>query len=200
MSPDPRPPGVERELGIQGVRSHLPRAATRDDPFDAGREDVDLAHLGRIAVPDQDGCVVGRQPPCPAGPGGRVGRRPARVPRPERQLDGRPGRRLLTVTGQLEPARQHGIDDHPVALEVDVEELARARDARDPLARERRDLGRGAPDGQGHQRPAGRDGPAREGGVQRIGDDGEIGQLGHGWRLYPRTRGARLARPMGTDS
>jgi hypothetical protein len=36
--------------------------------------------------------------------------------------------------------------------------------------------------------------------VERVGDDGKVGQLGHGRRLYPRNRGARLARPMGTDS
>ena len=42
--------------------------------------------------------------------------------------------------------------------------------------------------------------PPGEGGVEGVGDDVEIGQLGHGWRLYPRDEGARLARPMGTDS
>jgi hypothetical protein len=36
--------------------------------------------------------------------------------------------------------------------------------------------------------------------VQCVGDDIQIGQLGHGNRLYRRTGGARLARPLGTNS
>ena len=59
-------------------------------------------------------------------------------------------------------------------------------DALDPLADERGELGGRAPDGERHQgaragRPA-----AGEGGMEGIGDDVEIGQLGHGRRLYPR--------------
>ena len=81
-----------------------------------------------------------------------------------------------------------------------VEELAHARDALDPLADERRELGRRAADGERHERPRAGQRPAREGGVERVGDDVEIGQLRHGRRLYRRYPRARLARPTGTDS
>ena len=85
-------------------------------------------------------------------------------------------------------------------MEVQIEELADARDARDPPTCERCELRRGPPDGERHQRPHACDRSAGEDGVERVGDDGVIRQLRHGERLYRRNRGARLARPMGTDS
>ena len=85
-------------------------------------------------------------------------------------------------------------------VEVHVEKLAHARDARDPLPDQGLEL-RGRPaDGEGGERPDAGHRPPGQGGMERIGNDVEIGQFRHGRRLYPRSRGARLARPMGTDS
>jgi len=72
--------------------------------------------------------------------------------------------------------------------------------ARDPLADDRVELRGGAPYCEWHQGPGGYHRSSGEGGMECVGDDGEVGQLGHGERLYPRDEGARLARPMGTDS
>ena len=122
------------------------------------------------------------------------------VARAEDELDGHARRRLLAAARELEPSGEHRVHDDPVPVEVQIEELAHARDARDPLAREGVELRRRAAHRE-RRRGAGRDdGTARERGVQRVGDDGEIGQLGHGERLYRRTGGARLARPLGTNS
>ncbi len=104
------------------------------------------------------------------------------------------------MPGQLEPTGQHRVHHQPVPTEIEVEKLARARDARDPLAREGLELGRGPPDGKRHQSADRGHAPSHKGRVERVGDDIEIGQLGHGARLYARDRGARLAPPMGTDS
>ena len=60
--------------------------------------------------------------------------------------------------------------------------------ARDALPGERLELRRRAADGSGIGARARRDGPARQGGVEGVGDDVEVGQLGHGRRLYPRKR------------
>ena len=62
-------------------------------PVDAGRAEVDLAHLGRVAVADLGPRVVGRQPGGAARPGGRVGR--AAGARPEAEDDRRLGRQLV---------------------------------------------------------------------------------------------------------
>ena len=85
---------------------------------------------------------------------------------------------------ELEAPGEHRVDDDPVALEVEVEELARARDPHDTLTRERLELRGGAAHGERHRRARAREHTAREGGVERVGDDVEIGQFGHGRRLY----------------
>ena len=69
---------------------------------------------------------------------------------------------------------------------VEVQELARARDALDPLPGERRKLGGRAADRERHQGADTVDRAAGEGRVEGIGDDVEVGQLRHGRRLYPR--------------
>ena len=58
------------------------------------------------------------------------------LPCAERQLDRRPSRSLLASPGELEAPGEHRVDDDPIAFEIQVEELARARDPNDALARE----------------------------------------------------------------
>ena len=155
--------------------------------------------------------------PCPSGSGrdsapARARRPPAARQRPpsrrrvrgrsarpgaERQLDRGAGRRLLPARGELEASREHRVHDDAVAIEHDVEELAQAPDLRDGLAGERLELGRRAADGQRHLRPRGGDRPVRQGGMEGVGDDVEVRQLGHGPRLYPPIPRARLSRPTG---
>ena len=119
---------------------------------------------------------------------------------PEGKFKGGSSGGLLTAAGQLETTGQHRVHHQPVPVEVDVEKLARARHARDPLAREGLELGRSPANGKRHQGADRGHAPPDEGRVERVGDDIEVGQLGHGRRLYARDRGARLAPPMGTDS
>ena len=87
--------------------------------------------------------------PCPSGSGRGSGRSPARRrpaasrrPRSTRRRRAAarraaartssstavPGRRLLALRRELEPAGEHRVDHDPVAAEVEVQELARARD------------------------------------------------------------------------
>ena len=68
-----------------------------------------------------------------------------------------------------------------------VEELAhRARSRATRWPDERVELGRRAPDGERHQASARAvTRPAGEGGVEGVGDDVEVGQLGHGRAIVP---------------
>ena len=181
---------------VEGIGAHLALPEARHGPLDARGQQVDLAHLGRVAIAHEHRRVVRRQPGGAGRPGGRVGGRPAR-PGAERQLDRGARRRLLPARGELEASGEHRVHDDAVAIEHDVEELAQAPDLRDGLAGERLELGRRAADGQRHLRPRGGDRPVRQGGVEGVGDDVEVRQLGHGPRLYPPIPRARLSRPTG---
>ena len=56
----------------------------------------------------------------------------------------------------------------------------RAGGSLDTLADEAVELGRGAPDGERTGRLADSIGRPREGGIEGLGDDGEVGKFGHG--------------------
>jgi hypothetical protein len=73
-----------------------------------------------------------------------------------------------------------------IAIEVDVEELAHAGDAPNPLPGEGGKLGGSAADRERRQGADAVDRAACKGRVKGIGDDVEVGQLRHGGRLYPR--------------
>ncbi len=98
----------------------------------------------------------------------------------EREHDRCLRRQLLAWTGQLEPAGEHRVDDHAIPVEVDEQELAPPADVGDPLADECFELGRRPPHGKGSGGRHGRDRTPDEGGVEGLGDNGQIGQFGHG--------------------
>ena len=102
---------------------------------------------------------------------------------------------------QLEAPGQHRVDDDRVALEVQEQELAAPPDGGQPLADEGLQLGRRAADRERRDRARGTDRPAGEGRVERLGDDRQVGEFGHGrpivadcWCQNPC---ARLSRPSG---
>jgi hypothetical protein len=111
------------------------------------------------------------------GPCGGIGRRTA-IARPEPHHE----HRLLgpsSETGQLQRPGEHGVDRDPVAFELQPQELAASIEAFQPLAHERAHLLRRAAH---RQRPGSLDrehGPAGQAGVERIGQDRQVGQLGH---------------------
>ena len=84
----------------------------------AGSE-VDLAHLGRVAVADLGAGVVGRHP----GARARVQRRGvARPPRAVAERRGRPRSSSAAAVpggGELEAAGEHRVEDDPIAIEVE---------------------------------------------------------------------------------
>ena len=93
MAPDPLPPDVERQRRDRrrpGPSSSSVRPGTA--AVDAGRQQVDLAHLRRVAVADLDGGVVGRHPVGAARPARRL--RAAARARPEAEDDRRLRRQL----------------------------------------------------------------------------------------------------------
>ena len=96
--------------------------ATR--PVDAGRQDVDLAHLGRVAVADLDRRVVGRHPGRPARPARGIARRARALT--EAEDERRLRRQRRAGRRELEAAGQHRAEDDPVAIEARDQELARA--------------------------------------------------------------------------
>ena len=119
----------------------------RDGALDARRQEVDLAHLRGVPIADLRVGVGGRQPRRATGPARRLeafGR--ARLAEPED--DGGLARQLGAGRGQLEATGEHRVDDDPVAIEVDEEELAALADARDSLPDEGFELIRRAPDGE----------------------------------------------------
>ncbi len=77
-------------------------------------------------------------------------------------------------------AREHRVDDHLIPIEVDDQELAAAADVGDALADECLELSRRPPHGEWSRSGHGRDRTADEGSVECLGDNGEIGQFGHG--------------------
>ena len=180
VPPDPLAPDLEGQGRVVGVGSLLGRrrgpGTGRSTP--AGTE-VDLAHLGRVAVADLGAGVVRRQPGRAARPRRGIAR--ARGPRAEPEDDRGLGRQLVARRRQLEPAGQHRVAGDLVALEVDEQELAAPADRTRPA-------GRRAP----RARPACRApraaraprrsviGRPASGGVEGIGDHGQIGQFGHG--------------------
>jgi hypothetical protein len=99
----------------------------------------------------------------------------------QRELDG-----VSEGACRARPAEAAGEHRTTIRSDPPLEELAHARDARDALVCKGIELGRRAAHRERHERPGARQQPARKGGVERVGDDVEIGQLGHGWRLYRR--------------
>jgi hypothetical protein len=82
----------------------------------------------------------------------------------------------------LESTGQHRVDDDAVAVEVNLEELAPSADAADGLSHESGELVRGAADGEWAGGLCGGDPTAAEGRIERLGDDRQVGQFGHGSR------------------
>ena len=136
------------------------------------------------------------------GPGRpRGGSTRASRARAESQDDGRLARVLLRGARQLEATGQHRIDDDGVPLEVQEEELAAPADGGEPLADECFQLGRRAADRERRDRGRGADRPASEGGMERLGDDRQVGEFGHGRPIVAdcscQKACARLSRPSG---
>ena len=196
VAPDPRrarPRGSAPGRPRPGPAS-ASRPGTR--PVDAGRQQVDLAHLGRVAVADlrrlrRRPAASRRRAVQAAASGGP----PARGP--NREDDRRLRRQLLAGCGQLEAAGEHRVDDDPVAIQVDEQELAASRGSARPAARRARRARRACPrtaSGPGASARPNR--PSAEGGMERLGDDCEVGQFGHGRPIVAaRSACARLSRP-----
>ena len=202
MAPDPVPPHVDGECRVVGIGADLVGGEAGHGPVRSRRQHVHLAHLGRVAIADLGGRIVARHPRRAPGPRGE-GRLRARdaCPRAQRDDDGGLGRPLDgRVRRQLEAAGQHRVDDDRVALEVDHEELAPPADTSDPLAHERLELRGRAPHRQRARGFDEADRPSPQGGVERLGDHGQIGQFGHGRAIVADCGAlkpcARLSRPL----
>ena len=183
VAADPLPPDVERQRRIVGVGPQLAVAQSRHGPLDARGQQVDLAHLGRVAVADLDRRVVGRHPV-----GAAASRRAVASDGAGRgaecQHDGRLRRQLVARAGELESAGEHRVDDDPVAYRARGGGTCRA--ARIAVTRwpdEGRELGRRAPHGERRRGRRGSDGrPARaawnaSATIVRSGNSGTAGRL-----------------------
>ena len=171
MAPDPRPPLVEGQRRIVGIGTELGVEAG-DGTIEPGRQEVDLAHLGRIAVADLDRAIVGgrarRHRASSAAASG--GAPPARGPKPSTSavFVGSFGSRC----GQLEPTGQHRVDHDPVPVEVDEQELAAPPDRLDRAARRGRSARPACPrTASGASASARVDRPPDQGRVEGLGDD-----------------------------
>ncbi len=197
---DPVAPDVERQRRVVGIGTLVVATEARDGPVDAGRAQVDLAHLGRVAVADLGVGVVGRHPRCAAR-----STRPHRAAR--RARDPNP-RTTAVLVGCLSPGPASwkrpvsiGLTTIAVALELDRAGTCRvAGSAVDPLPDERLELRRAC---RGR-----RAAPARR--AERIGRPASAawrasattvrsGKFGHGRPIVAdcerETACARLSRP-----
>ena len=183
MPSDAVAPDRDGQRRIVRVGSDLIDRQPRHDPLDIGRQQVHLAHLRRIAVADLGRGFRRRQPRSAPGPGG-LPRTGAFAGRPEAEHEGglrRPFEPWLG--GELEPAREHGIDDHAVTVQADLEEFAALAHSGDGLADEGVELGWCPAHGKGSGGFGERDRTATERGIERFGDDGQVGEFRHGARL-----------------
>ena len=145
---DPLAPDLEGQRRVVGVRALLGAAEARARALDAGRQQVDLAHLGRVPVADLGRGVVGGQPGGAARPRAprRAGAAVARRRSPARPRSW-PGSLSPGAASWKRPV-SIGLHGDRVAVEVDQQELAAPPDRRDALADERRQLGRRAAHGE----------------------------------------------------
>ena len=181
MAADPLAPDVERQAGSSASGPCSAVAEPGHGAIDAGRAQVDLAHLGRVAVAHLGACVVGRQPGRATGPRSRR-RRAARSAGSEAEDHGglapaacRPGRPAGTARSAS------GLHDDLVALEVDQQELARVAGSTRRAGRRAPASSAGVPrTASGPGASAERTGTTRQRRVEGIGDHGQIGQFGHG--------------------
>ena len=164
MAADPLPPHVGGQRSIVGI-GPLVVVEAGHGPADARGEDVDLAHLGRVAVADLGSRLVAGDPVRAARPPGRVARR--RGPLAERDDDRRFGRQRGSGSGELEPARQHRAEHDPVPIETRDQELSATAQLDQSLADEVGHLGWRAPD----RERAGR----LERRMKRVGDNRQVG-------------------------
>ena len=186
VAPDALLPGGQGQGRVVGVRAELV-VQPGDRPNRAVGDEVDLAHLGRIAIANLDRLIVSGQPSGALRPAGDSAFRGSR-PRTEPEHEGRLRGQLGVRQGQLESAGEHRIEDDPVVVELQQQELAPLLDRADLAADEAGQLGRRAPHGErsmGH----GRADPATgQGRLERFGDDGEIGQLRHAGTIVGREK------------
>src|SRR5437773_7742151 len=71
MPPDPLSPDVQGQARVVGIRAELPVTESGNRPVETGRQQIDLAHLRRVAIANLDGRVVRGHP--------------VRTPRPRRR-------------------------------------------------------------------------------------------------------------------
>ena len=194
MTPDPLAPDLERQRRVVGVGTLVRLAEPGHRTIDAGRAQVDLAHLGRVAVADLGGASAAGSQAAPRVQRAASARPAGRGPKPRTTavLVGSlsPGR------GQLEPAGQHRVARRS--------RRARGRSAGTCRAAGwTRHAGRRAPParpacrGRRAARAPPPTGPvAGQRRVEGVGDDGQIGQFGHGSTIVvARKACARLSRP-----
>ena len=186
MASDPGPPGLEGQARIVGVGPEL------------------LVEAGHRPV--EPGRQRGR--PCPSGSGpgsgprrlGVVGRQPVGAPRSRRQRRPAARRRAARSRGRRRSSSAAWSPgaaswNRPVSIGLTTirsrsrstsRNLPRRRIAVEPLPDERLELGRRAPDGERREGLGPDDRPPGEGGVEGLGDDGQVGQLGHGPAIVGR--------------
>ena len=177
MPTDAGAPDLDRQFRVVSLGTLVRFAKTGDHPLDVRRPEIDLAHLGGVAIPDLGVVVVSRHPACTARPGRRVlWRARARTePEHERGL----ARVLLSGRCKLEAAGQHRVDGNPVALQIDEQELALSPDRLDALPDEGLQLSRRSAHGERSRSCHGPHRSTDKRRMERIGDDGQIGQFGH---------------------
>ena len=160
VAPDPLPPGVQGERRVVGVGAQA-RPMPRHDAGRSGRDQVDLAHPGRVKVAELGGRLVGREPGGAARPGRR--RPGGRGSRPEHEPGRRPRFRRARRS-ELESAGQHRGDpgDLPASMLQD-EVLPAAVDRAQDRAAKSVELGGRCPDDDRVERLGRQDRPAAEG-------------------------------------
>ncbi len=107
------------------------------------------------------------------------GRR-AGVPRSEANDQGCPGRLLRRGGGQLELTAEHRVDDDPVNVKVDQQELAALPDLQYALSDQADQVRRCPAHREGGRRVCGLDAPPGRCRMEGLGDDGQIGEFGVG--------------------
>src|SRR5438552_6306154 len=108
----PLSPDVQGQAGVVGIRAELRVIETGNRSVETGRQQIDLAHLSRVAIANLDGRVV-RGHPVRTPPPRRRSLRTA-LARPERQDHRGLGRQLVIPPSELEAASQHRVPDDPI--------------------------------------------------------------------------------------
>src|ERR1035437_6789336 len=99
VAPNPSLPDSQGEGRVVGIRAQV-GVQTGDRPLDSFRSEIDLAHLGRVAVANLDRAVIGGQPAASLRPWRGVARGPS-YPRAQAEDQRSLRRQLRARRGEL---------------------------------------------------------------------------------------------------